>query len=608
MNTKLQKKKDIVLQVPIDASGIKDRSGLMDLKANFVNKKGVVATASVKLERNGTGIAEFRLDRPLAGQVIFGPANANDGEMEGLQTLTVDVGIRAWTDQSLLKLPPVIVSPWFWDRWLNWCQNYIIRGRLICPDGSPVPGAEVCAFDVDRFWWWCSKQKVGCAITDSNGNFTITFRWCCDWWPLWWWRRRSWQIDPKIFGLIDKRIPKLTDIPQRYMPDPVPNFAVLEQFINAEAGLVHPPKKIEDPSKLEALRPALLEALPTSSQLETLGIWPWVQWHPWTDCRPDIIFRATQDCGRGEMVILEEDCGVARWNISTTHDVTLVSTDEACCLRPPSLACLEEGCIILDRVCGSSVSDIGGNVDANPTPSGYLNPSPDSPDLRIASYDRPFGEVVNVDGDCTDWIDYYGFEYSSDGGVSWNGIPQDSTGSIERRYFDPSTSSFERVVFSFAQKGDDKWVIETPAHWAVAEGWLEKADEERPRWTSWQYSRLLIWKTSELIPDGVYHLRLRAYREVLGDLIDLDIPTLCGSQDENGVVVAIDNRLVGSGAGHPTSAEHPVPPGGVHIETTEPDTDFVSIRLGGSTIGPCGTSQPRGDLRYQSVSYRLLGA
>ncbi len=567
------------LRVPVDASGIEDRSELKALKAVLVGKGGVVAATGVKLGRDGTGEAEFKLKKPMAGRVIIGPPDAEDDEMEGLQTLSVAVTSRAWAKERELVLKPLIVHPWYWRWWLIWCRTFTINGRLVCPDGSPVPGAEVCAFDVDRFWWWCSKQQIGCATTDANGNFSIKFRWCCGWWPWWWWRTRHWQIDPKVLQVIDKVVPRVPELIPRPKPDPVPDLAVLKQFTVGEAGLTRPSERITDPGKLDALRPALLRALPVSPQLESLRIWPWYPWHPWADCTPDIIFRATQDCGQGAVVILDEDCGDARWNIPTTLDVTLVSTDEACCAQPRPPECEEDGCIVLSHVCDDLVANIGGNVGAQATPEGYRSPSPPAPSAWVYSYDRPYAGTVPIKGTCVDWIDYYAFEYSGDGGATWAALPPGSTGGVGRVYFDPGTVSFKSVMFNFATV-DGKWVIETLDHWEIANG--------AQIWVG-DYMRLINWQTAQLISDGVYQLRLRAYQETGGSLTDLGIPTLCGSQDDNGVIVAIDNRLVGPGSGHPTSPSHPVPPGGVHLETTEPDTDFISISVGGAPIGPCGS-------------------
>ena len=86
----------------------------------------------------------------------------------------------------------------------------------MCADGSPVPGAEVTAYDVDFFWWWSSILQIdGTAVTDASGHFAIKFRWCCGWWPWWWWLLRQWRLD---YDLVAKIQPVLKFNPQLKFP------------------------------------------------------------------------------------------------------------------------------------------------------------------------------------------------------------------------------------------------------------------------------------------------------------------------------------------------------------------------------------------------------
>lgn len=571
--------KSVVLRVPVDAGGIDDRSGLPALKAVLVEPGGKTQAVGVKLDRSGKGVAEFKLAAPVGGRVLIGPPDADEEEMQGLQTLSAELRRRNWGEARELVLAPVIIRPWYWHWWLRWCRTFTIRGKLVCPDGNPVPGAEVCALDVDRFWWWCSKQQVGCAVTDANGAFTITFRWCCGWWPWWWWNRRYWQIDPKILRQIHEVVGPRPEFPPLPKPDPVPDTGPFQTILAGNVGLRDRARKIDDPGLLDRLRPELVSKLPAAPQLEALRIWPWAPWHPWSDCTPDIIFRATQDCGQGNVVVLDESCGDARWNIPTTLDVTLTTTSEACCRHPQPPECEEDGCIVLSHVCDDVVDSIGGNTGAWPVPAGYRNPSPDPMVPAHFSSDRPYGGTVPIRGVCTDWIDYYAFEVSGDNGATWGALPPEATGGMTRRYFNPGGPPyFPAVGFNFASV-DGKWVAETLGHWESVNGgriWVGDT------------TVLINWQTAGLFSDRTYRLRLRGYRDTGAGLVDLGIPHRCGSQDDNGVVIAIDNRITGPGSGHPTAPDHPVPPGGVHIETTEPDTDFVSIKLGVTQIGPCG--------------------
>ena len=580
---------DVELSVPIDASDIEDRGELKTLKALLVDGAGDVQSTEVKLGANGKGTAEFRLRRPMSARVIVGPPDATDEEVQGLQTLSVDVPLRSWGDKAKLELPAVIVRPWYWYWWLRWCRTFTIRGRLLCPDGSPAPGATVCAFDVDRFWWWCNKQQVGCAVTDASGAFTITFRWCCGWWPWWWWRRRLWQVDPLLVTRINEAAREIPALPPLPRPDPVPNLGAFRALLDGDRLAHGPDLKIDDPSGLDALRPKLLARLPASPRLEALRVWPWAPWHPWSDCTPDILFQATQDCGQGSVVVLQEDCSDARWNIPTTLDVTLTSTNEACCARPRDPACPEGECVVLTHLCNDLVSTIGGNTGAATTPVGYRHPG------VMASWgDRPYAGVIPVRGVCADWIDYYSFEFSDDSGGTWNPLPPNSTGGFTQTYYDPGGPPwFVPVTFNFSTT-DGQWVAETLAHWEVVNG---------PKIWVGDITRLIRWHTTTpssptgptaLFSDGTYHLRLRAWRETPGGLVDLGIAPRCGTQDDNGEVVRIDNRLVGPGAGHPTSPSHPI--GGVHLETTEPDTDFIQVRINGAPANACAIVDAEGTL------------
>ena len=144
------------------------------------------APGIVSLGAKGQGAAKFSLDEAPSGlRVSVGPHDATDEEMLGFQTLSVDISSQLLSKREA-RLPVIIIPPYYWWWWLRWCRTFVIRGRVLCADGSPVPGAKVCAFDVDWWFFWSSTQQIGCAYTDANGAFEIRFRWCCYWWPWWW--------------------------------------------------------------------------------------------------------------------------------------------------------------------------------------------------------------------------------------------------------------------------------------------------------------------------------------------------------------------------------------------------------------------------------------
>jgi hypothetical protein len=571
---------DHTLTLPIDASGIEDRSDIKALKAVLIDSAGAVQSAPVKLSREGQAQATFKLQGPNAARILVGPAEASDEQMQGLQTLAVDVPLRAWAGKTTLELAPLLVRPFYWHWWRRWCRTFTIRGRVLCPDGSPVPGAVVCANDVDRFWWWCSEEQVACATTDADGVFSMSFRWCCGWWPWRWWSTRHWRIDPSISERIAEALQRNPKLPPLPPPGPVPELGLFDALLARDGVPTGPAAApIDDPAALDGLRLRVLEQLPAIPSLEVHRIWPWAPWHPWWDCTPDINFKITQNCGQGEVVILDEGCADTRWNIPTTLDVTLVTSDDACCVHPRDPRCPHGECLVLSHICDDLVSTIGGNIGAAPAPEGYRSPG------AIATHgDRPYAGIVPVKGVCGDWIDYYEFEMSTDG-MTWNALPPNSTGGFTHVWFNPAGPPwFVPVGFNFANV-DGKWVIESLAHWESVHG--------AKIWVG-DITTLLRWKTTTpssptgptaLFADDTYYLRLKAWKEAGGNLSNPSYPTLCGTNDENQVVVTLDNRMVGPGAGHPTTPDHPCV--GVHLCTTEPDTDFVAIRINGNPVGPC---------------------
>ncbi|MEE9383521.1 MAG: carboxypeptidase-like regulatory domain-containing protein [Nannocystaceae bacterium] len=194
-----KRKHRFTLKVPIDASQVEDRGTSGAVKVVVDPGCDDLKSKIVEVDRQGQGVAEFAFaTQPRALRVLVGPADATEKEMLGLQTLAQNVPAARWAEQSAIELPPIQIAPYYWYWWLRWCRDFKVTGRILCPDGSPVPGAQVCAYDVDWWWWWTSSQQLGCATTDASGAFEINFRWCCGWWSRWWWRNRFWQLEPKL--------------------------------------------------------------------------------------------------------------------------------------------------------------------------------------------------------------------------------------------------------------------------------------------------------------------------------------------------------------------------------------------------------------------------
>ncbi|MCC6930480.1 MAG: carboxypeptidase regulatory-like domain-containing protein [Gemmatimonadaceae bacterium] len=580
------------LTIPLDASGIEGLDPKQPVKVLLASGDRPVAAQAVTFDKKGQAQAAFDLDNTPGGlRVVVGPPDASDDELLGLQTIGIDVPRRRFRDRDDLVLPAIRITPFYWFWWLRWCRTFTIRGRVLCADGSPVPGAVVCAYDVDAWWWWWSRQQVGCATTDANGAFTLTFRWCCGWWPWWWWRLRRWYVEPKLADLIVGALQREPRLPRIPLPDPAPDLSVFQPLLgNAAAAPVLRTSRsartartaVLDPTALDSLRSHLVTQLPAIPALDALRLWPWHPWQPWWDCTPDIVFRATQNCGGVEQVIVNEGWFDARWNIDQVSDVTLTASDNACCI--PLNGCLEGECLAISHACTVDLDDIGGNPGAVLTPVGYAHPN-----LVDNRGDAPFAERVDIRGtaQCLTDVDYYEIEYSTDG-VNWLLVPAPALGSFSRQYWDFVANSSTYAGFSAQVPIDGHHVYETvehyeathtPADWGATKVWLGT-----------NIDLIVPWLTAPTFSDGTYSLRVVGYDEAAGVLSNRRVINVCDSATEAHITIRTDNQ---STFPAPGPVDNPCGSGTTHNCTNEPNTDILDARIvhsggGHTTIGPCG--------------------
>lgn len=590
-------KRTFTLSIPLDASRIGtstagDAKETQELKVVAKDRNGKLASQTLKVKIGKGGTATFGFaEHPGPLQIAIGPADATDEEILGLQTLGLHVSTRKWGDQTKLELAPVAISPYYWFWWLRWCRTFTIRGKVACPDGSPVPGAEVCAYDVDWWFFWSSKQQVGCAVTDIDGTFEITFRWCCGWWPWWWWKFRSWHLDDVLstrIGDVLRRDPQL----QLSRIDQQPSLAVFEKILDDGDLAGMRSLKAAAVGSLQILRDRLLVELPAAPELEALRIWPWYPWYPWWDCTPDIIFKVTHDCETPGEVILEETIADARWNIDNPLDVNLVVSENACCVAPPCQdpPCDNTDCLVIDTVCGYAFSSVGGNPGAAATPVGYLNPGPVMDDTK--TYHRPFGGIIPIrkNPDDLDGFAYYEIEVFDDDPavLDWVPLPPDAALSFYRRYWDFATSPPGKpALFKFHDISGHN-VVETRGHYE-SNNPLNFPDEPGANtaiWLSTNYSLLLPLDTAKF-NDGTYRFRVIGWQESGGALVNRTVLPVCGGQVENEFVLTFDNRVTNAVASH--DAAHNCGHG-VHLCTTEPDTHILAVRFDGVQVDPCDTT------------------
>ena len=454
-----------------------------------------------------------------------------------------------------------------------------------------MPGAEVCAYDVDWFWWWWSKQQVGCATTDINGSFDISFRWCCGFWPWWWWENRFWEFRPEIAEAI---VPVLEQDPRVQLgaATNMPSLALFQPLL-AKAGIDTTTPLAELPAnKLDGVRDVLLEKLPASPELERLRIWPWWRWEPWWDCTPDIIFEATQDCLFPGAVIVNEGYSNTRWDIPDPLNVVLTANSLACC--KPKDPCVEGDCIEISAFCseeGIALDDVGGNLGADPLlPLGY------------GPGDRAFSETVTVyKANTFVGVDYYEIEYAA-----WNPVTMTwgSWGPLPAVALEDFCRHWLRPVFPF-QKADVPFQWKTRLDGAVKHLVVESREHYEtanplPFPAYWEISSQLVvaLNTIPAFPDGTYKFHVVGWQDNGVDKIkNGHVLDICGTKDPAEFVLTFDNRV------YPNPMVTHCGTGFIHVCTTEPTTAINAVTINGSAIPACGVTEILGDLEIDFEAY-----
>lgn len=572
------------LELPLDASAVSARGTAGAVKIAAVTATGkVVASVIVKLDAKGQGLGKLSVPASAGvTRVMVGGADVADAALPMLDTLYANLPARRATALStLVKLPLIRISDFYWQRWLHWCRNFTVSGRLVCADGSPIPGAVVNAFDVDAFWWWTSYQPLGQATTNTNGEFTIQFRWCCNLTPWWWWRLRDWSLDPDLVRRLGKYLQARPEWPVPPRPEPLPNLNIFGPVVNPRPGPVVSPvlnpalvrplaSTVIEPSQLDSVRTSLLQRLPEQRDATLLNVWPWMPFAPWNDCSPDLVFRATQSCGGEHKLIVNESRAQARWNIATNTHVTLVANDQACCVADPPRP--DDDCGIPLGVCGVLGSSIGGNAGAPATPAGYYAPG---------TADKPFGGTLVIEGDVG--ADYYALQATQTPGdaSSWENIPALSAGGFVRYYWDavpvPPATEGRYVPVSFVPENiDGKWVMESRAHYEDTHFPGDWGTHHNHIWFTPNLTSLQHWQTEGIVNDGTWALRLLGYTRTGNSLTNERVIHVCNANPQATprdlqLTVTLDNRQPGSVA-------------------QEPLADIVTVNIAGVPKGACSVS------------------
>ncbi len=597
------------IEIPLDASGIENFKPDKGVKVLVKNGNDVQYSQVVQFDEKGYSAASFRFEtHPGALQVVVGPGDASDQELLGLQTITISVPSRFWQFKDQLQIKPVVISPYYWWWWWRWCRTFSIFGRVVCPDGSPVPGAKVCAYDVDKWWIFSSTQQVGCTTTDINGAFEIKFRWCCGWWPWWWWRQRIWEQNPILSQTVNKVLKQDLALRLSSPSGNQPGLSTFRGLLDEEGISTNKPLAPTDVEKLETTRLQLLKKLPASAELAELRIWPWWPWRPWWDCNPDIIFKVTQDCITKGTVIVDEDVNDTRWDISTNLNVTLIANEKACC-RPicNDRDCPEGECLLITNVCGDPINEIGGNLGAPASPAGYLRPGAILPGVQDYNGDRPYAGTITVNKNSGDMlnVDYYEIEYFNGG--SWDPVPPGASVSFQRRWMllPALTTLDEDFLFTtmFDAGSTPHTVVESREHF-----------EANNYFDWWPALGFRFWITNETLlfvldsnkfSDGTYQFRVVGW-QIGGsvELINKKIIPVCGKETDNNLVLTFDNQVMDPLTHDPSHNCG----AGIHLCTQEPDTQVSEVRINGVIVNPCDTINAKeGTLEIDFLAHDVDG-
>ena len=468
----------------------------------------------------------FKTDqqKPMGVNLVVGPGDAPDEKLRSLDVHEQWVPAKEFREGAATV--NVAISPRLYGRWRIVCVKHTIRGRVVCRRivwdwrehrfvicDSPVRGARVTAYDVDRFWWWCRRDQVGSDFTDIHGNFEITYNWCCWKWRPWF--LSDWKIEPELVKPITellRKVPLKGPIPT---PDPEPDFRIFEQLAESAAiaggGGTRSLQMASAPGSsadFNQLGKQLVRILPESPRLEAMHIWPW--W-PFFDCKPDIVFRVTQDCGRGEQVIYSESCAKTRWDTGyAVTGVTLVANSNACCAPVCCHDHPDDDCLVIQGVgCGGYPIT---SIEQDPTNPlvGFAEPG---------TNDRPFGDgirLLGVFGDGSD-VDFYKVQSRriSPAPTAWADLPDDQVGTFYRGHWLGVFPwiQWEAVKLDDASPVDSRKVLKTKKRYREEHPEVDATVD--PNNDDW----LTIWETSTTsspvpgtvdetpkISDGVYQV------------------------------------------------------------------------------------------------------
>jgi hypothetical protein len=632
----------VTVKGKIDFSNVEFDSAV-PLRLAAVRDGDVLASTEIKNQRSVNYEIRVPLPFPCGFRLLVGRADVPEELFMGSELASVPVAPHlaeakkgksasaARTSAAAIEAATIAVDASRYEIWLGLCRRFRVHGRVVCRswhwDGrifricdDPVPDATVEIYDVDCFWWFCSRALITTATTAPDGTFDAEFWWCCRPWLPWW--ERPWVLDPDLLARIRRLIDEVQPHFRIPLPDPPPDPVELQQFVDTlgqvlAAGDGGSPAIRQAASSPQLVSESRIAELLPAPDLAACRVWPW--W-PWDDCDPDVVFRVTQRCQGETNVVYQETNWQTRWDIPQDLGVTLVANDKACCIPicedPPCGDCLkfaQVGCL--------PVEHIGGNDPATPVAPDLVGLAyPGSSDIAFArwlSIDGVFGDTADAD--------YYEIEYSLNGG-SFQAVPEAALSAIDRVFWGPpcggGTVQWNNQPFLPALMQDTSSathvVYESRRHFEQgcdATSWGNVYFPGGGRFWTTNRDRIVEWVTATTtgrgpgatppdgtgemtekltdpsLVDGLYALRVIGWQvNGAGKLDNPQVMKRCDTADDEHLLIRLDNRLMPNHAAF--TADHPWGPGFVHYGTLDPDTAIVSIvknegGKGQRTVQPC---------------------
>jgi hypothetical protein len=200
--------------------------------------------------------------------------------------------------------------------------------------------------------------------------------------------------------------------------------------------------------------------------------------------------------------------------------------------------------------------------------------------------------VVNVwknSGDM-EGVDYYEIEYGE--GTVWQPLPLGAGLTIARRWLfwdgtdwlsGTQTFPYDAATFPGHTVYESREHFETTGPYS--DWWPIGA-------RFWIWGEFLIMRLdSTRFPDGTYRFRVVGYEvDTSGNLVNGRVLPFCGPEEpeqDNYLILTFDNRVIDPLLDTPSNPCHPETSGAVKLCTTEPDTDFIAVRLDGILVDPC---------------------